>query len=96
MAYDLSDQAVEDRRISACLGPGDRPKPEDRISELKASIDKYVSGAEEPTPEKHSLTWRKRSTSWPTTSWSLIDDSRESRNITSRVDYGGLDAISGK
>jgi hypothetical protein len=31
--------------------PGDRPKPEDRISELKASIDKYVSGAEEPTGE---------------------------------------------
>ena len=32
-------------------GTGDRPNPEDRISELKASIDRYVSGAEEPAGE---------------------------------------------
>jgi hypothetical protein len=30
-------------------GTGDRPNPEGRIRELKASIDKYLSGAEEPT-----------------------------------------------
>jgi hypothetical protein len=32
-------------------GTGDRPNPEDRISELKASIGKYLSGTEEPTGE---------------------------------------------
>jgi hypothetical protein len=32
-------------------GPGDHPNPEERISELKASLDKYLSGAEEPTAE---------------------------------------------
>ena len=30
---------------------GDQPKAEDRISELKASIGKYLNGAEEPTAE---------------------------------------------
>jgi hypothetical protein len=32
-------------------GTGDRPNPENRIRELKTSIDKYLSGAEEPTGE---------------------------------------------
>ncbi len=32
-------------------GTGDRPNSEDRIRELKASIGKYLSGAEEPTGE---------------------------------------------
>ena len=32
-------------------GTGDHQNPEDRISELKASIGKYLSGAEEPTGE---------------------------------------------
>ena len=32
-------------------GTGDRLGPEDRINELKASIGKYLSGAEEPTGE---------------------------------------------
>ena len=32
-------------------GTDDHPNPEDRISELKASIGKYLSGAEEPTGE---------------------------------------------
>ena len=32
-------------------GTGDHPNPEDRISELKASVGKYLSGAEEPTGE---------------------------------------------
>jgi hypothetical protein len=32
-------------------GTGDHPNPEERISELKASIGKYLSGAEEPTGE---------------------------------------------
>jgi len=32
-------------------GTGDRPNTEIRISELKASIDKYLTGAEEPTAE---------------------------------------------
>lgn len=30
---------------------GDHPNPEDQIRELKASIGKYLSGAEEPTGE---------------------------------------------
>ncbi|MGP8059221.1 MAG: hypothetical protein ACLP9C_06270 [Acidimicrobiales bacterium] len=32
-------------------GIGEHPNPEDRISELKTSIGKYISGAEEPTGE---------------------------------------------
>jgi len=30
---------------------GDHPNPEDRISELKSSIGKYLTGVEEPTGE---------------------------------------------
>lgn len=32
-------------------GNGNRPNPENRISDLKLSIGKYLSGAEEPTGE---------------------------------------------
>jgi hypothetical protein len=32
-------------------GPGDHPNAEERIGELKASLDKYLSGAEQPTAE---------------------------------------------
>jgi hypothetical protein len=32
-------------------GPGDHPNAEERITELKASLDKYLSGAEKPTAE---------------------------------------------
>jgi len=32
-------------------GTGDHPNVEERVSELKASIGKYLTGAEEPTAE---------------------------------------------